>query len=221
MMSARQTKHRGVWIALLGCDGAGKSAVIEQTSVALTSSFSSLRQFHLRPHFGLAEERPPVTNPHGMPARSLMVSLGKLLYLIADYWTGYWFLVRPRLNSAGLVIFDRYYHDMLVDPLRYRLPRSSSRLVRLAKYLIPRPDFFVFLDAPVDTLRQRKQELPIAELHRQRSAYLALARSLPNAIVIDATATIPHIVEQLANRLHTLPSDQPETSMEIPEIVAD
>ena len=37
-----------------------------------------------------------------------------------DHWVGYIFKVRPALGRSNFVIFDRYFHDVLVDPRRYR-----------------------------------------------------------------------------------------------------
>jgi thymidylate kinase len=84
-----------------------------------------------------------------------------------------------------LVLIDRYYFAFFVDQLRYRL-RVPQGLVRLGYRCLPKPDLVLLLDAPVDVLQGRKQEVSRTETQRQRDAYLDLVRNLPNGRVIDA-----------------------------------
>jgi thymidylate kinase len=99
-----------------------------------------------------------------------------MLYLgafLADYWVGYLFVIRPLLARSTLVVFDRYFHDLLVDPRRYRyggpkwLPQFFSRLV-------PLPDVVLVLDAGEQVIFARKGEVRTAEVRRQREAYRRL-----------------------------------------------
>jgi hypothetical protein len=70
-------------------------------------------------------------------------------------------------------VFDRYFHDLLVDPRRYRyggpkwLPQFFSRLV-------PLPDLVLVLDAGEQVIFARKGEVRTAEVRRQREAYRQL-----------------------------------------------
>jgi thymidylate kinase len=52
---------------------------------------------------------------------------------------------------------------------------------------VAKPDIVFFLDAPADVLQARKKEVLFAECQRQREAYLALTKNIPESIVIDAT----------------------------------
>jgi hypothetical protein len=120
--------HRpGLWIAVFGPDGAGKSAAIQRLTQELSLSFRDIERFHFRPRFRRRwDDSPPVTNPQGKPPRGFLLSVIKLLYWLADYCYGYLALIRPALLNSNLVLFDRYYPDVLVDPVRYRLPASTS-----------------------------------------------------------------------------------------------
>jgi thymidylate kinase len=147
----------------------------------------------------------PVTDPHARPPRSLPVSVLKLLYWVVDYWFGYLAVIRPALLSSTLVLFDRYYDDLLVDPKRYRLPVSSLHFARLLARLVPRPDLYVVLDVPAELVQQRKAEVSCAESRRQRIAYLQMFRSLPNALIIDAAEPVDNVTRQMRSIiLHTL-----------------
>ncbi|HLI62400.1 MAG TPA: hypothetical protein VKV05_03295 [Terriglobales bacterium] len=189
---------RGLWIAFFGPDGVGKSAVIEELKELLGSGFSGVRQFHFRPMFGLRKtNRLPVTHPHGQAPRGLCISLAKLLYWLLDCWFGYFAVIRPALRRSGLVIFDRYYPDVLVDPRRYRLPEGCRSFARCLAPLAPRPDLCVLLDAPAEAVQRRKQEVSPAESQRQRLAYLAMLQSLPDKLVVSADCPVSEVARQV------------------------
>jgi thymidylate kinase len=138
----------------------------------------------------------PVVNPHGKPSRGFWASLGKLGLLIADWTIGYWFeLVHARAKGA-LLLFDRYFLDLLVDPKRYRYG-GPMWLARLVARFIPKPDIFVFLDLPAEVAHARKPEVPLEEARKLRERYLALARSLSNAYVVDASRSLEEVVAEV------------------------
>ena len=83
---------------------------------------------------------------------------------------------------GGLVLIDRFYYDFFVDQRRYRL-RVPQSIVRLGHFFLKKPDLVVLLDAPAEVLQSRKQEVPLAETERQRTAYRALVRGLRNGRV--------------------------------------
>jgi len=86
-------------------------------------------------------------------------SLAKAIYWVLDYTVGYYLKVRPAITRSTLMIFDRYLVDALVDPRRYRFGGPQWAL-RLAWSLIPKPHLVILLDAPVEVVRARKQEVP-------------------------------------------------------------
>ena len=63
-----------------------------------------------------------------------------------------------------MIMFDRYYDDMLVDPLRYRYG-APKWTIQLNRGAIPRPDLFLFIDVPENELIRRKNEVTIAVNH--------------------------------------------------------
>lgn len=186
----------GLVVALLGPDGAGKSSVIERMMEDLAPVFRRVRTMHLRPRLrwwrrGAAEER-PATEPHAKPRRGAGASTLKLSLFVLDYAAGYLLRIWPDRCRSTLVAFDRYLHDMLVDPRRYRYGGPPA-LVRWAARLVPEPDLWFVLDAPAEVLQRRKPEVAGEESERQRADYLRLARHLRSAEVIDATGA-PHLV---------------------------
>jgi len=177
----------GLWVAVLGPDGSGKSTLIANLEKDLKGAFRRTVRFHLMP--GLLRRRGdagPVTDPHGKPPRSLPTSLLKLLYYLLDYKLGYWLKVRPALVRSTLVLFDRYYDDLLIDPKRYRYGGPMG-LTRWLRRFIPRPDLFLVLDVPVEKLLERKREVEPEELQRQVEAYRRFALETPNAFLLDGS----------------------------------
>jgi thymidylate kinase len=172
----------GLAVVLLGPDGIGKSSVIARLEVDFEPAFRRTKRFHLRPHFGKSPNGgTPVTDPHRQPARGMFSSIAKLCLWWFDYLFGYIVAVYPHLVRSTLVLFDRYYHDLLVDAKRYRYggPGWLGALVGNAPEIV----------------RSRKRELSLAEAVRQREAYLELAGRLPlNRVnVVDASLHLDEV----------------------------
>jgi thymidylate kinase len=194
----RLRRPTGLSIAFLGPDGCGKSSVIDRLRYELSGAFRRVEYQHLfpRPAPFIAPGGPAdaaVTNPHELPPRGTAGSALKLLNFWSRYLTGTLRWTYPRLVSSTLVIFDRYYHDLIVDPRRYRYGAPLS-WARLLGRTIPQPDLVFILDAPPEIIQARKQEVPFAESARQRAAYLDLVPCLRAAHVLDATQPLDRVV---------------------------
>lgn len=187
----------GLQVVLLGSDGSGKSSVIEALTRTGVPGFRRLHYTHFRPGWGNPQNARlnprPNPLPHGQPPRSAFGSTAKLLYYAADFLAGYLLETRPRKVRSTLMLFDRYYHDLVVDPQRYRYGGALSA-ARCIGTLVPRPDLVILLDAPAETVRARKDELPLQEIERQREAYVGLMRSLPYGRVVDAAQPLDRVV---------------------------
>ena len=95
--------------------------------------------------------------------RSTVASLGKLIYWLVDCWFGYLMTIRPALANSQLVIFDRYLPDMLVDPLRYRLPAPVGRSPGCSYSLASSGSLHSARRLRRSAVQQRKQEVSLAE----------------------------------------------------------
>ncbi len=209
---------RGLWIALYGLDGAGKSTIAQRLMEHLEPVFSEIALFHFRPMFRHhPESRSPTTAPHAQAPRNLLVSACKLVYWLIDCWYGYLITIRPRRLRSGLIIFDRYVDDVLVDPVRYRLPLSSLRFAELLVRLAPRPDLCILLDVPADIAQQRKPEVSCAESQRQRAAYRARFRGRPEKLQVRADEAVDEVTRRVSRAvlafLADAPAEWPEVSL--------
>jgi len=199
--SSRPT--RGLWIAFFGPDGVGKSAVIERLqSGGPEEIVAGSMRFHFRPRVGLpTRARSPVTEPHDQTPRGWLTSTTKLLYWLLDCWLGYVFIVRPAKRRSQIVIFDRYFPDLLVDRVRYRLPQVVMKFAVALVGLAPQPDLCILLDAPAGRIQQRKQEVSLAESERQRTSYLQMFAQFPGTLVVDADRSIDEVTQTVATAL--------------------
>ncbi len=187
--------HRGLAVALLAPDGAGKSTLAKELA----------RDLYLRGrliYMGTNIEASTV----GLPTtrwlhQSLKARNGKLKKMspgrivlkglsFANRLAEQWYRAGAatyHLMSGRLVVFDRYFYDSWINK-RFNTPWKRLRR-KLFESICPTPDLVILLDAPGELLYKRKGEHTPEWLEQQRRAYLALKDRLPQMRVVDATQT--------------------------------
>ncbi|MBM0105401.1 hypothetical protein JM946_11610 [Steroidobacter sp. S1-65] len=193
----------GMLIACLGPVGSGRTNIVEHLGARPLAPFDSAHVMDLRPH--IMRKQPVV--PNSRVPRGPLGTLAKLMMFVADYWLGYWLQIRPKLVAATMVVSDRYFDDILVDPSYYRIDRFRS----LARWLlpwIPRPELWLVFDVPSEVLQKRTREVAAEEAARLRSEYRKVLRRREDVVVLDAGQPFDEIsaeaeraiVAQLARR---------------------
>jgi thymidylate kinase len=192
---------RGINVVLLGPDGAGKSSVIAALEQHLYGAFDRSVCWGFAPPLHRLFRRGPksTSEPHALPPRSQTVSLVRAAYWLAWSTCGYPVL-RLALARSTLVLNDRHFVDILVDPKRYRYG-SPEWVLRVLWRLMAKPDLVLLLDAQPAVLQARKQEVSFTETARQREAYLALLRTLSNGQVINADQPRSHVARDSADAI--------------------
>lgn len=199
---------KGVFVVVLGPDGVGKSTTIVRLQLELQRSFGSCTTHRWRP--GLIRKVAPDTGnriPHAKVPRGLIGSICSMLGLVFDFNFGYLICTLPALARSEAVIFDRYFHDILIDPRRYRyagpmwLPDILNRLIP------PRKAIFVILDADEETILSRKRELPQHEIRRQRVAYRAFAAQRRQAMIVRTDRPVDIVASEIIAKIRALRVD--------------
>jgi thymidylate kinase len=176
---------RGVSVAIMGPDGAGKTTLVNGLRAALPFPTRVL-------YMGLTGGRLPRADALRVPG---LVLAARLTLLWARYGAGLYHRARGRI-----VLFDRYTLDGKVPSGAQ--PGALGRLSRRVQALaVPRPELLLLLDASGATMHSRKGEYDPVQLEEWREAYQRLrgrvrglevldAEQPPNAVRHDAQARI-------------------------------
>lgn len=181
----------GFTILVAGPDGAGKSTLADGLPELLKGPFKKHVANHWRPGIlprpGSLVGRPPSdpTAPHARAPFGRTASLALLAYYWADFVLGELVFTHRRIRSA-LIVCERGWWDLVVDPRRYRLD-VPPWLVRALGSVLRKPDLAVVLSAPAETLLARKAEIDRSELMRQADAWRSALPSRAPTMQVDTS----------------------------------
>ncbi len=191
-------------IVILGPDGSGKSTIMHRIANFAYQREYSIHHYHMRPrvrkegHVGAGNEALTIPkDPHQRKPYGAILSMAKAVYIVGEILGGYFFVIRRlRCRDHCLVLFDRYYYDLEVDPLRYRYT-GPVWFLRFLERLVPKPDVCILLVAPAEVLYQRKPELTLDELHRQSAAYQKIIERIPHAHTVDVARPLDVVADEI------------------------
>jgi hypothetical protein len=215
-------------IALIGPDGAGKTAIsrriVESSPLRVKYLYmgvnvdSSNRMLPttrlvaaLRRTSGKKEEwkGPPAPEqtksaPKGFRKRvlgGLRASL-RLVNRLGEEWYRQcltWFY----LWQGNIVLYDRHfffdYYAYDIAPPQKNRPLSRRVHGFILQHIFPKPDLVIYLDAPAEVLFSRKGEGTIEDLERRRQEYLHAGEQVRHFVVVDATQSMEQVTNEVAN----------------------
>jgi hypothetical protein len=159
----------------------------------------ALKMRHLKPRMVAQLRGQQITivfDPHGKPPRGTFLSLVKIVVWLGEEWYASVF----HEEKGALLICDRYYHDLLVDPKRYRFG-APLWIARLIGRLMPQPMLWILLNAPAEVLQARKQEVAPEETARQCKAYLEFIHKQRKHVVVDASQPLDKVIADVEHAI--------------------
>jgi thymidylate kinase len=179
----------GLLVSVSGPDGSGKTTVIDLALAQLRQIYGpdAVEYHHFRPSMlpriaQMAKAAGAVgtvdadySRPHRARSSGVAGSLLRLGYYGMDYVLGYLRVIRPALTKRRIVLFDRYYYDMICDPGRSRIELPRWYLRAMAR-LLPLPDLAFFVKVAPDLAHGRKPELTRDEIAALNTRYGDLVR---------------------------------------------
>jgi thymidylate kinase len=191
-------RPNGIFCVVLGPDGVGKSTTIQMLQAELQELLGPCTKQRWRPGFIRRVKPDPSRRlPHARPLRGAFGSVLFVLWVALDFTLGYAVRGYPAMVRSQTILFDRYFHDILIDPKRYGytgpiwLPRLIGRVIP------PRRALFIILDAEEGVILSRKQELPPEELSRQRKSYKAFGANTPRSVIVNTERSVDETVTEI------------------------
>tara|TARA_B110000444_G_C18627162_1_gene495051 strand:+ start:75 stop:662 length:588 start_codon:yes stop_codon:yes gene_type:complete len=181
-------------ISIMGVDGSGKTTIAKNLNKRLKKS----KYLHLRPYILFQDRRRVVRNPHLQKKSSSLVSFLRILSWLISY-----IIFFTSNKNLKICIFDRYAHDILIDPLRYK-HNLSFNLTKFVLNFFPKPNMWIFLNPPLETIKTRKLELSDKEYKKQVNSYVKLFRHKKNVLRFNTIISKKKITLHIEKKINEL-----------------
>ena len=181
-------------ISLMGVDGSGKTNLAKK----LHKIFKKSKYLHLKPYILFQDRRVVIKDPHNQKKSSFIISLLRILSWLISYKIFFY-----QNKSKKIYIFDRYAHDILIDPIRYRYSLSKSLTKFILKFF-PKPNLWIFLNPSLKTIKSRKLELSDRELKRQILDYTHFFKNQKNVLKLNKYIEKKKIIKITTSTINNL-----------------
>ena len=204
----RLFRPSGYVIAFIGPDGVGKTTIINEISKFSNDIFlKKTINYYWRPFLFPPLHKLLFSNKNKSKfgkegRRKLNVSKSffiyhylKFFYYLFDFIFGKLKYINS-YTRGGLIVFDRYYHDMIIYCERFGFS-VSKRFLSFFYYFINKPNITFYLHAPADVLVKRKKELSYKEIQAQHLMYMDICSKNSNIIDISTNQSIEKVKKEI------------------------
>lgn len=166
-----ERRNMGYLLSFSGPDGAGKSSIME--SVLEFFNLTGICKQEVAHHF-LPDGIPPLhrllkfnkklskqdyTQPYSEKPVGIIPSVVRFCYYVLAFLYAKHKYLKPQFKRNEIVIFDRYYPDLIADPSRARLSIDRNIIASTFRWFAAVPDVALVFVASPETLIKRKGEL--------------------------------------------------------------
>jgi len=200
-LQRRLSDRKYIRIAALGPDGVGKTTLVAELGRVLKNTAGNITPMNFRPKILYNHAVPQTALEAAAPLpriKDRLLSYIRPVIWCLEYWVHKLLLLRV---SSQLILYDRYYHDVLIAPRKYH---CSVPVARLIARFIPQPDLWLFIDAPPGvvcsrkcardvmaglspTLDVRRREATMRETITYSDACRAFLHKQRNVVILDAS----------------------------------
>jgi len=200
----------GLVISFTGIDGAGKTSIknyfVENSEKFFTKNRT--KEFYWRPF--LLPRVATIIKSQGQ--KEVLDNSGrrvlkktfttkiknylKYSYYILDFIFGQIKYFKES-HTGGLVIFDRYHFDNVIYPERFGFTVNKKIMRFMDKWIVPQPDLLFYLTANSKTLYERKYEIDIDEINKQKEIYKKEIDLRGDIITISTDGSFNYTIEEI------------------------
>jgi hypothetical protein len=203
----RVTQPTGLVVLLAGSAVSDATLTVRLRSLS-NALFTGQARYHWpgplpRPGPLIGSDQGDATTPPAGPPYGRLLSCIVLGYHWLDSLLEGWLLVWPGRLRTRLVVVERGWWDVAVDPARYRLD-VPDWMVRALGTLLPQPDLVLLLEADPDVPTEGEAELTKREVAGQM---LAWERALPRSVRrarLDVSGPSDEVADQAHDQISQL-----------------
>ena len=198
---------KGVFIAVIGPDGGGKTTICQGLRKRIEHLFPK-KVYYYHGRFGFFPELSKLYDslvvPSGKKSTLSDEGLGKArAFLHLVYYGLEFFLFWPWVFwgkiRGKIFIFDRYFYDYTATRTHRQLPRYL--FLTISKF-IPHPDLTFIVNARPEEINKRKNELPVAEINSQLKVFQSQWLSkLTNCSLINTEESREMNLDKIENKI--------------------
>lgn len=188
-------------LAFSGPDGVGKSSILENvTQVFAQLGIGDAKEpYHfLHPSVQPIHKVLPAskeikhqdyTKPFSKKPSGPLLSVVRGIYYLLAFFRNYFILKIGDLRANKIVIFDRYFTDLIAIPERVRIGLSQKAIGAVFS-IVPFPDVAIVLVADKETILKRKKELTEEQLVDFLARFKSLEQYDNRVLVLQNNGTL-------------------------------